>query len=127
MNNPNNGTEKITISISGMSCASCVAAIENALKSFTGVKSANVNFASEKATVEYDPAITDIKKIKNVITATGYQVINEEIAQKNRKELGLKIVGMDNPHCINTIDGALSALDGIISKTLHSNEKAEII
>lgn len=70
-------TEKITISISGMSCASCGSAIENALRSFKGVKSANVNFASEKAFVEYDPAITDIQKLEKVVEATGYTVIRE--------------------------------------------------
>ncbi|MFA5894079.1 MAG: heavy metal-associated domain-containing protein, partial [Candidatus Margulisiibacteriota bacterium] len=47
--------EKLFISIAGMHCASCVTSIENALRGFRGVISANVNFASEKATVEYDP------------------------------------------------------------------------
>ena len=49
--------KKIFISISGTHCASCVSAIENALGSFKGVKSASVNFASEKAKIEYDPAL----------------------------------------------------------------------
>ncbi|OGC16893.1 copper-translocating P-type ATPase [candidate division WOR-1 bacterium RIFOXYA12_FULL_36_13] len=73
---------KLTIAISGMSCASCVSAIENALRSFKGVKTANVNFASEKAFIEYDPAITDIQKIKDVIKATGYNVVGDE---KNKR------------------------------------------
>lgn len=67
--------EKIVISISGMSCASCVSAIESGLRSFKGVISANVNFASEKAVVEFDPAITDLAAIEKVIQATGYSVI----------------------------------------------------
>ncbi|MFH1386408.1 MAG: heavy metal translocating P-type ATPase [bacterium] len=67
--------EKISISIAGMHCASCVTSIENALRSFEGVISANVNFASERATVEYDPALADIAAIEQVITATGYKVI----------------------------------------------------
>ena len=73
---------KLTIAISGMSCASCVSAIENALRSFKGVKTANVNFASEKAFIEYDPTITDIQKIKNVIKATGYNIMDDE---KNKR------------------------------------------
>jgi len=73
---------KDTISISGMSCASCVSAIENALRSFKGVKTANVNFASEKAFIEYDPSITDVKKIKDVVTATGYKVIESKEAEE---------------------------------------------
>ncbi|MFH2033719.1 MAG: heavy metal translocating P-type ATPase, partial [Candidatus Margulisiibacteriota bacterium] len=74
---------KIMISISGMHCASCVQAIENGLRSFKGVKNANVNFASEKATVEYDPAVTDVAAIEKVIEATGYKVLKTEAKKYN--------------------------------------------
>jgi P-type Cu+ transporter len=113
--------EKIIISISGMSCASCVTAIENGLRSFKGVISANVNFASEKATVVYDPAITDIAAIEKVVEATGYTVIK---GQKNI--LKLKVIGMDNAHCVGIVGGALNSLPGIISQDLRFNEKAVI-
>ena len=123
-------TEKIFISIAGMSCASCVTAIENALRSFKGVISANINFASEKATVEYDPALTDVAAIEKVIEATGYTVIREK--KESREEQGgarilrLKVIGMDNPHCVGVINGAVGSLPGIISKDLRVNEKAVI-
>ncbi len=48
-----NKVEKAHIHITGMTCASCVARVEVALSSVPGVISANVNLASEKATVEY--------------------------------------------------------------------------
>ena len=115
---------KIIIAVSGMSCAACVTAIENGLKSFEGVIDAKVNFASEKATVEYDPAITDIAAIEKVIEATGYSVIKPR-AEKE-KMLNLKVIGMDNPHCVGTVGGAVSSLPGIISKDLRVNEKAVI-
>ncbi|MFA6431917.1 MAG: heavy metal translocating P-type ATPase, partial [Candidatus Margulisiibacteriota bacterium] len=67
-------TEKISFSIGGMTCASCVTAIENALRSFKGVVNANVNFASEKAFVEFDPTATDVHRLIQVIEATGYHV-----------------------------------------------------
>ncbi|MBU0574201.1 MAG: cadmium-translocating P-type ATPase, partial [Candidatus Margulisbacteria bacterium] len=113
---------KIMISISGMHCASCVQAIENGLRSFMGVKNANVNFASEKATVEYDPAVTDVAAIEKVIEATGYKVIKPQAGNI----LKLKVVGMDNPHCVGTVGGAVGSLPGIISKDLRVNEKAII-
>ena len=118
---------KAVINISGMSCASCVLAIENALKSFKGIVAARVNFASEKATVEYDPTITDVAAIEKVIEATGYSVIKPkaEVAEKE-KTLNLKVIGMDNPHCVGTIGGAVSSLPGIISKDLRVNERAVI-
>ncbi|MBL7116939.1 MAG: YHS domain-containing protein, partial [Nanoarchaeota archaeon] len=43
------GSEKCTINIDGMHCASCVSTIENALKKNKGVKNASVNLASQKA------------------------------------------------------------------------------
>ncbi len=118
-------TEKITLPIAGISCASCVAAIESGLRSFKGVVSANVNFASEKATIEYDPSITDINKIKEVIRATGYEVIEPE-AGIGENVLRLKIIGMDNPHCVGVIKGAVENLAGVISHELKVNEKAVI-
>jgi Heavy-metal-associated domain. len=48
-------SEKATLKISGMSCASCAAKIEKGLKNMDGVDEANVNLAIEKATVVYDP------------------------------------------------------------------------
>lgn len=115
-------TEKFFIAISGMSCASCVSAIENALRSFKGVISANVNFAAEKATVEYDPATTDVAAIEKVVEATGYKVI------RGGEEglLRLRVLGMDNQHCVSTVGGALDNLPGVISHDLKVNEKAVI-
>ena len=123
-------TKKILIPISGIHCASCVSAIENGLKAAAGITSATVNFATEKATVEYDPEKTNVKKIEEVIEATGYQVIkgNEEDPGQGTNEtaLQLRIIGMDNMHCVMTIDAALSAQKGVISKDLRMNEKALI-
>jgi Cu+-exporting ATPase len=117
-------SEKIFISISGMHCASCVASIESALKSFKGVIDAKVNFASEKATVVYDPDTTDIKRIEKVIENTGYEVIRPKEGKENT--LRLKVVGMDNPHCVGTVGGSVGSLPGIIAKDLRVNEKAVI-
>lgn len=122
-------TEKIIINISGMSCASCVSAIENALRSFKGVISANVNFASEKATVEYDPETIDVPAIEKVIEATGYTVIKEKAKAEVREKAGvlkLKVIGMDNAHCVGVVGGAVGSLPGIISKDLRVNERAVI-
>ena len=49
----------LTIPIEGMSCASCVAKIEHGLSAVPGVSRAAVNLATEQATVEYQPGITD--------------------------------------------------------------------
>ncbi|MBU2559623.1 heavy metal translocating P-type ATPase [archaeon] len=66
--------EKVTIPIGGMTCASCVAAIEKALR-LEGIIRADVNLATEKATVEYLPAQITLSEIKKAITGAGYKVL----------------------------------------------------
>ena len=48
-------TEKITIDITGMTCAACSARIEKALNKQDGVNSGVVNLLGQKATIEFDP------------------------------------------------------------------------
>src|SRR5437588_5141947 len=62
----------ITIPIEGMSCASCVAKIERGLAAVQGVKTASVNLATEKATVEYRPTVTSPVHIEEAIRGLGY-------------------------------------------------------
>src|SRR5260370_2993995 len=57
----------LTIPIEGMSCASCVAKIEHGLSAVPGVSRAAVNLATEQATVEYQPGVTDPAAIHEAI------------------------------------------------------------
>ena len=113
--------EKTSIKISGMSCASCVATIEKSLRKTKGVSKANINFAAEKAYVEYNPKHATKENLEKAIENAGYKVIKEE-----GTILKLKVVGMDNPHCIGIVGSALKKLKGIISKELLVTEKATI-
>ena len=65
--------EKATIPISGISCASCVATIERALKNTPGVVSATVNLATNAAAVEYLPATTTLEELRRAIRGVGYE------------------------------------------------------
>src|SRR6266571_3457723 len=62
----------LTIPIEGMSCASCVAKIEHGLRVVPGVSRAAVNLATEQATVEYQPGVTDPAAIQETIRSLGY-------------------------------------------------------
>src|SRR5437867_788053 len=62
----------LTIPIEGMSCASCVAKIEHGLSAVPGVSRAAVNLATEQATVEYRPGVTDPTAIQETIRGLGY-------------------------------------------------------
>jgi Cu+-exporting ATPase len=81
---------KVTIPIKGMTCASCVKRVQDALSSLNGVISASVNFASEQATVEYVPAVASIRDFKKVVKDAGYDIVEmkegEDIVEKEKRE-----------------------------------------
>jgi P-type Cu+ transporter len=66
-------TQTIQLEIRGMSCASCVRAVESSLLASPGVASAVVNLAAHSARVQFDPAATDGVKLIAVINSSGYE------------------------------------------------------
>ncbi|MDR1093904.1 MAG: heavy metal translocating P-type ATPase [Clostridiales bacterium] len=72
------GTRTAAIKIAGMTCAACAARIEKALKKTDGVTSAAVNFATEKATVIYDPQIVRLAGLRQAVTDVGYKPLDAE-------------------------------------------------
>lgn len=77
--------QKKQFPISGMHCASCAITIEKALKKVPGVKSATTNFATEKATVEYEDS-TKEDELQMAVEKTGYKLIVERVAVKSEHE-----------------------------------------
>ncbi|RJQ08412.1 MAG: heavy metal translocating P-type ATPase, partial [Bacillota bacterium] len=67
--------ETIDIPVRGMTCAACVRRLEKGLSAAEGVIEANVNFASERARVSYDPARTDSERLAGVIRSIGYEPV----------------------------------------------------
>ena len=63
--------KKLSLPVQGMTCASCVLRVENALKGVPGVETATVNLASSKANVELD-ADTDLDAIREAVSRAGY-------------------------------------------------------
>jgi len=118
---------KTIIKIIGMHCASCVAKIEKALVKKEGVKKAVINFAAEKAAIEYDLNKINHQELEDVIEDTGYNVVREEKSEESgTKTVKLRIIGMDNPHCVSIISGGLNSLQGIKEKNLLVTEKGTI-
>ncbi|MFH1172926.1 MAG: heavy metal-associated domain-containing protein, partial [bacterium] len=76
--------QKISLKIQNMTCASCAATIERALKKTPGVKSININLASEKAYLEYDPAVIMPEQIKQAIAKAGYKSQEETIGHEHQ-------------------------------------------
>jgi len=85
-------TEKISLPIGGMTCASCVAHVEEALAKTPGVLNVNVNLATEKASVEYIPTLTGLPDFRRAVADVGYEVLptaeekaEEELSREVRK------------------------------------------
>jgi Cu+-exporting ATPase len=66
--------EKVTLPIKGMHCAACVSRVEGALQKSDGVISASVNFATERASVQFDSNSTSKEALKEAIRSSGYDV-----------------------------------------------------
>ncbi len=64
--------ERIDLPVTGMTCAACANRIEKSLNKVAGVTKANVNFATSRATVEYDPATTGVKQLVATVKDVGY-------------------------------------------------------
>ena len=70
--------KKETIKVTGMTCASCVRAIERNVSKVEGVSTVNVNLATERVEVEYDAGSTEMTTIKETIRRAGYTVVETE-------------------------------------------------
>jgi Cu+-exporting ATPase len=114
---------KESIKISGMSCAACATRIEKGLAKIDGVKQANVNFAVEKATVEFDDSVTNEEQFAATIKKLGYDVIDDKDASDGRVELS--IFGMSCAACAGKIEKKLANTDGVSRAVVNlSTEKA---
>lgn len=69
---------QVTLPITGMTCANCVATVERNLKKVDGVAQANVNLSSERATVIFDPELTSLDQVIERIDRAGYGVATGE-------------------------------------------------
>ncbi len=81
-----NEIKTITLPVEGMTCASCVARVEKALKKADGVGDANVNFATEKVTFSFDDKTTDLSKLAAIIEDAGYKLITENAGKDDKEQ-----------------------------------------
>ena len=112
-------TTKTSIPITGMTCTNCAATIEKGLAETPGVEHANVNFASEKASIAYNPDKVSLEKIKNTISELGYGVAT--------KKSIYPVGGMTCASCVAHVEEALKSVPGVISVGVNlGSEKATV-
>ena len=110
---------KITLPVEGMTCASCVHHVEVALAEVRGVKSVQVNLATEKATVEMDAAAAPVKALVAAVDDAGYKVPVEK--------LSLSIGGMTCASCVAHVEEALRETQGVVSASVNlATERAYV-
>ena len=99
-------TKQITLPITGMTCANCVATVERGLKKQAGVQSAAVNLSSERATVTFDPTSASLPDLIGRVERAGYGVATGEA------DLALKRLADDND--ARRLEKALSKVEGVL-------------
>ncbi|GAH21010.1 unnamed protein product, partial [marine sediment metagenome] len=110
---------KARIPITGMTCTTCAATIEKGLAETAGVEQAKVNFAQEKASIEYDSTKVSLAKIKDTISRLGY-------GTATRKSI-FPAGGMTCASCVARVEQALSDVPGVISANVNlASEKATV-
>ncbi|MDP6670269.1 MAG: heavy metal translocating P-type ATPase [archaeon] len=79
-------TKTSPIIIGKMHCASCALRVEKALQKVQGVERASVNFATEKASVTFDPSKTNESVFEETIKAAGYEVVKPNLEKEARED-----------------------------------------
>ena len=134
--------------VEGMTCASCVNRIERFLRKTEGVVEANVNLATETASVRFDPGVVDLDGLRSAVEAAGYEARIDraelsgsvgtqaiEIGFQAReggltgpRTLALDIEGMTCASCVNRIERYLRKVDGVVEANVNlATERASIV
>src|SRR5512138_2999437 len=112
-------TKQLTLPITGMTCANCVATVERNLKKLDGVNSAVVNLSSERATVEYDTSRLGLGDMIARVNRAGYGVATGEA------DLIIKRLADDSD--ARRLEKALLNLEGVLEAQVSlATEKARV-
>jgi Cu+-exporting ATPase len=110
---------RITISVTGMACASCALRVERALSKKAGVMEAGVNFAAEKTSVVYDPTTTNPDDLIGAIRDAGYAA--------DVREATFGVSGLTCASCVGRVERALTKVPGVLEANVNlANERATV-
>ena len=133
--------------VEGMTCASCVNRIERYLRKTHGVVEANVNLATETASVRFDPGTIDLDGLRAAVEAVGYEARVDraelsgptgqaveiafhapESGLAGPRTLALDIEGMTCASCVNRIERYLRKVDGVVEANVNlATERASVV
>ncbi len=105
--------------VEGMTCASCVARVERALRAVPGVDGVSVNLASEKVTVSYDSATAGLDRIVSQVKESGYTPVFADW------DVGVR--GMTCASCVARVERSLKAQPGVLEVAVNlATERASV-
>ena len=98
--------------VQGLSCASCAHAVEVALQAVTGVKSAQVNLATEKVSLETEGSVSPLD-LQAAVQAAGYDLVLPQVTQN------FALTGMSCASCAANIESAVSSLPEVSAASVN--------
>ncbi|MGR3436219.1 MAG: heavy metal translocating P-type ATPase [Shimia sp.] len=118
MSSPSDTTQRVSLPIEGMTCASCVGRVERSLRAVPGVTEASVNLATERADVRFDGA-PDRAALVKAVEDVGYDVPAGSVE--------LVVEGMTCASCVGRVERALKAVPGVTEANVNlATERATV-
>jgi Cu+-exporting ATPase len=112
-------TRTTHLDITGMSCANCSASVSDAVGSLDGVSRADANYATDEATVEYDPEATSLAAIYDAIESAGYGAVAETAT--------VAITDMTCANCADANRDALESVPGVVEADVnYATDEAQV-
>ena len=125
-----------TLDVGGMTCAACVRRVEKALEKVEGVASANVNLATERATVDYDPQTVSLEDLTAAVQKAGYTATAPQPAAAAETSVPMPaddghtifdVDGMTCAACVRNVERALQGVEGVRSASVNfGTERATV-
>ncbi len=111
-------TKKAVIPVKGMTCVNCAAAIQRDLTKLAGVRSANVNYANEKAVVEFEPGMVGLSRFIASINESGYRAVTETVT--------VPVIDLDVSR-VPELEREISAIDGVLTARVNGASGSAVI
>ncbi len=106
-------SQTVRLKVDGMSCASCVATVEGALRNTPGVHGAAVNLAAGNVRVEFDADRVGLAALTQAIADVGYEPVPERLV--------LTVLGMQSAHCAGVVEQGVRSLPGVVQVETSAN------
>lgn len=123
--NKSKSLQQATFQVSGMTCASCVSAVERVVAKIDGVQQASVNLATEKLRVEYEDWL-DVASIFAAVEQAGYKIKSDE--PETVREVSIPVSGMTCASCAMAVERGINKLSGVETVNVnYATEKVTVV